>query len=342
MNQHPQDSKTDQAPAPMTICAVIAIYNGAPFIREAIESVFTQTLAPTEIIVVDDGSTDAGADIVRSLAATRNITLLSKLNGGQSSARNMAIHHTSCSHVAFLDQDDAWYPQHLEILAKAFAIGTIPRLGLVYGNLDTVDREGRWMGYSVLDDHASPHPKRRIADCLSIDMMILPSASLVAREAILCVGGFDERLSGYEDDDLFMRMFRAGYRSAYVNRPVTRWRLYAGSSSSTDRMKNSRLIYFKKLIALYPDETLLHLHWARDTFGARFFNNVKSEFLFGWQNGDAHAMARAHSDLGAILPELDYPFTARVRRAWLLINALKKVGLQRPAMYVLKRALVRS
>jgi glycosyltransferase involved in cell wall biosynthesis len=334
--------QTDTHRAPLTICAVIALYNGAPFIREALESVFAQTQPPSEIIVVDDGSTDGGADIVRALSATRAVTLLSKPNGGQSSARNMAIHHTTCSHVAFLDQDDTWYPQHLEVLAKAFSGGTIPQLALVYGNLDTMDRNGGWMGFSVLDDHASPHPKRRLADCLSIDMMILPSASLVAREAILAAGGFDERLSGYEDDDLFLRMFRAGYRSAYVNRSVTRWRIYAGSTSSTDRMKDSRLIYFRKLLAMFPDEERLHLHWRRDTFGSRFFNAVRREFLAAWDAGDDAAMTRAVYDLSVLLPALAYPFTARVRRSWPVVRALKAAGLVRPAMYVLKNALARS
>ena len=82
------------------ICAVIALYNGEKFIERALLSVLDQSLPAREVIVVDDGSTDRGADIVRKIAEGRpNVRLLSKVNGGQSSARNLAARSTSARYT---------------------------------------------------------------------------------------------------------------------------------------------------------------------------------------------------------------------------------------------------
>jgi glycosyltransferase involved in cell wall biosynthesis len=88
----------------ITVAAVIPLYNGGEFIEEAIRSVAAQTDPVDEIIVVNDGSTDNGPEIVRSLLNSFPITFLQQPNAGQSAARNAAINHTSCTHVAFLDQ----------------------------------------------------------------------------------------------------------------------------------------------------------------------------------------------------------------------------------------------
>ena len=136
----------------MTIAAVIPLYNGGDFIEEAIHSVLEQTRPADEIIVVDDGSTDDGPSKIERLAAKHPITLLRKRNGGQSSARNVAIKHSQCEYIAFLDQDDVWYDDHLAILAQPFSDSQIKDLGLVYGNIDLVDRQGRMIVRCYLDE----------------------------------------------------------------------------------------------------------------------------------------------------------------------------------------------
>jgi glycosyltransferase involved in cell wall biosynthesis len=86
------------------IAAIIPLYNGAPYIQQAIESVLHQSLPPTEIIVVDDGSTDGGPQIVAKLAREHPIRLLHKPNGGQGSTRNFGIGNSGCDLIALLDQ----------------------------------------------------------------------------------------------------------------------------------------------------------------------------------------------------------------------------------------------
>ena len=101
-----------------SIVVVIPLCDGATYIKRAIESVFAQTIQPAEIVVVDDGSGDDGPEIVMALPQAEKITLLRKSNGGQSSARNFGVKSSKSSLIAFLDQDDLWYPRHLEVLSR--------------------------------------------------------------------------------------------------------------------------------------------------------------------------------------------------------------------------------
>src|SRR2546422_6867419 len=97
-----------------TFSVVIPAYQAAGFIGDAIESVLAQTLAPIEVIVCDDGSTD---DLEGALARYRNsITLLRKENGGEASAKNAGARAASGDFVAVLDADDVYFPERLEAL----------------------------------------------------------------------------------------------------------------------------------------------------------------------------------------------------------------------------------
>ena len=271
----------------LRIAVVIPLYNGGKFIQEAIESVLNQTLPPAEFIVVDDGSTDNGPEIVAGMAARHPIRLLRKANGGQASARNFGIAHTTSEFIALLDQDDAWYSDHLEQLVRPFLAKRSPKLGWVYGNLDEVDEAGGLVARSMLRFGPSPHPKRDLFECLSSDMFVLPSATIIAREAFDAVGGFDERLAGYEDDDLFLRIFRAGFDNVFINRGMTRWRIFGGSASYSPRMAVSRMIYFRKLLEEYPDDPAHGRFYAKNYLAPRFFPWMAHQYMNALRHGGA-------------------------------------------------------
>src|SRR5436305_15308085 len=101
----------------LSVVAIIPLYNGERYIAETMDSVLTQTVKPAEIIVVDDGSSDGGAAIVEKYA-DRGVQLLRKENGGQGSARNHGVAHSTADVICFLDQDDRWYPNHVQALLK--------------------------------------------------------------------------------------------------------------------------------------------------------------------------------------------------------------------------------
>ena len=260
------------------ITAIIPLYNGRDFIRDALESILTQTLPPDEIIVVDDGSTDDGADIVLEMARSHPIRLLRKPNGGQSSARNTGVKHANGDLIALLDQDDIWYPHHLATLVEPFTDTRPTALGWAYSNLDRIDQDGSMLMKSFLGATGTSHPKTTLMQCLREDMYILPSASLISRKAIQAVGGFDETLSGYEDDDLFLRLFRAGYENVYIDTPLSKWRIYSTSTSYSPRMVASRLIYARKLLTAFPDDKREVRYYASSLIAPRFFAQMMAEY----------------------------------------------------------------
>jgi GT2 family glycosyltransferase len=136
-------------------------------------------------------------------------------------------------------------------------------------------------------------------------MFVLPSASLISRDAFEAVGGFDERLCGYEDDDLFLRMFRAGYGNIFFGEPLSAWRIHAGSTSYTQRMSKSRQIYMKKLIDSFPDDRHRGLHYRKHCIAPRFLRcNV---FAYGqaFRAGDIKQMRARVSDIESLLPDFD-------------------------------------
>lgn len=289
----------------LSITAIIPLYNGAAFIQESLRSVLNQTLPAAKIIVVDDGSTDNGPDIVAALAKDHDITLVRKENGGQSSARNLGVARSTTPLIALLDQDDVWYPHHLRELVRPFRIPRYPELGWVYSNLDEVDREGRMVTRSCLDSAPEiEHPKRSLIGCLRTDMFVLPSASLISRTAFDAVGGFDERLVGYEDDDLFLRMFRAGYDNLYLRRSLTKWRIFSGSTSYSPRMGRSRAIYLRKLLDSFPPDRTGSKYFGRDLFVPRFFPSLLQEYRNAVNSGDSGQIHDAIADLGILLPYL--------------------------------------
>ncbi len=181
----------------MQISVVIPTYNRAATLPRALDSVLAQTLPATEIIVLDDGSTDATADLVRSRYP--NVGYLHQANRGVSAARNRAISQARSPWLALLDSDDAWHPDKLE--RQAAVADRAPHLRLIHCN-ETWRRNGQPLA------QRSYHRKRggRIFfDCLP-RCVISPSAALLHRSLLEEHGGFDEGLPACEDYDLWLRI----------------------------------------------------------------------------------------------------------------------------------------
>ena len=305
-----------------SIVAVIPLYNGARYIEEALRSVLAQRLKPSEIIVINDGSTDDGPAIVERMAIDHPITLLHKPNGGQSSARNLGIRHSNCDLIALLDQDDIWYPNHLEKLVQPFMRPGRMEMGWTYSNLDEVDENGHIVRFSVLDGSNARHPKDSLFDCLSRDLFILPSASLISRKAFLAVGAFDEALSGYEDDDLFIRLFHAGYDHRYVPTALSRWRIYSTSTSFSPRMARSRMIFARKLLQNFLDDPFNNRFYSRDLIAPRFLERVMVEARIALRRGDTAMIKTCLADLAMLRERIPNRFGKDANRREFLITAI--------------------
>ena len=261
------------------ISAIIPVFNGKKFLKNAVDSVINQTVKVNELIIIDDGSTDDSLESIDEIQAPFPIYKIRQKNAGQSAARNHGVKVAKSKFIAFLDQDDYWFPQHIEKLIEPFAIDE--RLGWVYSNLNQIDEDGKTINIELLNFCPSLHPKRQLTECLSHDLFILPSASIIKKEAFHDVGGFDERLSGYEDDDLFLRMFRNGWNNTYLKESLSAWRIHQSSSSYSGRMMESRRIYADKLLESFQDHASFNLYLRRDCIAPRFHLIAKQEYMRG-------------------------------------------------------------
>ena len=267
------------------ITAIVPVYNGRRFLRAALDSVLAQTLPPCELIVIDDGSTDGSLDELAGLPPSGvPVRVLRQANAGQSAARNHAVRSAEGEFLAFLDQDDLWAPDHLEALVAPLLAN--PAAGWAYSDFDEIDFDGFLVTRAFLQTFGVRHPKRTIVDCIRADLMVLPSASLLRRAAFESVGGFDEALSGYEDDDLFVRFFRSGWEQLFVDRPLARFRVHASGSSGSSRFLESRIRFTEKLISLLPDDPRMMRFYLRDWIAPRFFQVSLDDYVRACSTGD--------------------------------------------------------
>lgn len=193
-------------PTPL-VSVVIPCYNYGAFLIDAVRSVSSQTLTNTELLVVDDGSTDAETISVLGGLSASGVTVLHQPNGGPSSARNRGIARASGKYVCCLDADDILHPSYLE---QAVALMEAePSVGVTYSWVRRFgDSEGVWM----------PEPFD-ITLLLHHNLMVVSAVFL--REAWEVAGGFWEEMSpGFEDWEFWINLASHGYRARLIPAPL--------------------------------------------------------------------------------------------------------------------------
>lgn len=201
----------------MKISVVIPAYNAAHFLPRCLESVFAQTLAPAEVIVVNDGSEDDTAATAERLGAI----VVSRPNGGLSAARNTGVHRATSDWVGLLDADDRWSPEKLRAQVDQIQPDTI----LVYTGIRIFDDIGVRQSCPAI-------PPDEALKMLRYKNPITPSTALARRDALLKAGGFREDIRACEDWDMWMRLSKLGSFAAVLD-ALTDYYVYP-SSMSTD------------------------------------------------------------------------------------------------------------
>jgi len=209
-------------------------------------------------------------------------------------ARNAGIARARSDLIALIDQDDRWYPD--KIARQLAFMESRPEIGLLYSDIDTIDEESRILKKRVIAANKMRHPKRSLIDCLSQDMFIVPSSVMLRRSVLRRAGGFDPALSGYEDDDLFLRMF-ALTRFEFCPDALAQWRMHGASSSHSPRMDRSRVIYFDKLVASFPDDPARRLHYRDDVIVPRFLRTYLIQFYLARKQGTWERCDQLRRDL---------------------------------------------
>jgi len=186
-----------------TFSVVIPLYNKAVHIRSTLEAVCAQSYSAFEVVVVDDGSTDGGREIVASFGDGR-IRLVAQPNSGVSAARNRGVAEARGKYIAFLDADDEWSPWHLQELDAL--IRDFPGHG-IYSVAHEVVRNGQVFRPST---GVPPGFRGRIEDVLGTFArglaLINSSTACVPRDAFIRSGGFPVGVKRGEDVYLWLRV----------------------------------------------------------------------------------------------------------------------------------------
>jgi glycosyltransferase involved in cell wall biosynthesis len=200
---------------------VIPCFNQARYLPIAVESVRTQSHAPAECLVVDDGSTDA----TDAVAAGLGVAVLRQRNAGVSAARNAGLAELRTDLVVFLDADDALLPD--AIAAGVAALERHPSAAAVVGRCRSMDADGA--------DLPVRHPDVDAGDLygewLPRNFVWTPGAAMFRRAALAEMGGFPRRFGPAADYAVYLRLARAG-RVAFLPCELVRYRQHAGSMSS--------------------------------------------------------------------------------------------------------------
>lgn len=203
------------------VSVIIPAYNAAPFIAQAIASVRTQTHPNIEIIVVDDGSTDGTADVVRTLPAT----LIQQHRLGSGEARNTGMDRAAGAYLLFLDADD--YFIDLQFLADALATAEARQADLVCAGWQEVSASGT---PGKLQSPWEMMPQFETIAWLKWSPVYLPT-TLIRRGAIPPIARFNPAYVLAQDTEWLLQLVAHGLTGAWLQRHVTAYRLHPNSST---------------------------------------------------------------------------------------------------------------
>lgn len=205
-----------------TVSVVIPAYNCDRYIVQAVESVLQQEGCTYEILIIDDGSTDATEEVLEPYRD--RLRYVKQENQGVAAARNHGIAIAKADFVAFLDADDYFLPDKLarqaEILLKR------PDLGIVHSGWQRVDSEGN----KLLD----VRPWEQIPELDLENWLrwkpVLPSAMMFRREWLQYVNGFDPRFPPAEDTNLVLKLTLKGCKTAWLREITVCYRQHESSA----------------------------------------------------------------------------------------------------------------
>jgi glycosyltransferase involved in cell wall biosynthesis len=232
----------------MEISVVIPTYNRYDVLKRALDSVYSQTLKPKEVIVIDDGSTDETSQIQnlfpkKASGSSFRVKYYYQKNSGVSSARNLGIKKSTCKWIAFLDSDDEWHEEKLQRHVEFHK--NSPDTLMSY-------TDEKWIRNDVEINIPKKYQKFGgdiFKECLS-HCIIAPSATLIHKDLLESVGVFDESLEVCEDYDMWIRV----------------------------ALKNRIGLIDKKLITKYGgcDDQLSVKYWGMDRFRVQALEKLLS------------------------------------------------------------------
>ena len=249
------------------VSVIIPAYNAETFLAKTLESVLSQTYQNIEILVVDDGSTDTTAEIVKSFAKKDSrISLLQQPNAGVAAARNLAIEKSRGEYIAPIDADDIWYPQNLEKQVKCLN-SSAPSVGVVYSwSVDINEKDLLTGGFynSTIEGE--------VYTALVYKYFIgNASSSLIRRICFEKIGGYNcklklENAQGCEDWELHLRIAE-NYQFKVVSEYLVGYRQITSSMSCNfAAMAKSHSLIMADVRQQHPEIPNSIYRWSSSNF----------------------------------------------------------------------------
>jgi glycosyltransferase involved in cell wall biosynthesis len=216
----------------LLVSVIIPAYNCEHTLAIALKSAIDQTYTHTEIIVIDDGSTDSTRNVVKSFPG---VIYIYQENKGPSAARNTGIRQSTGNLIAFLDADDYWLPhkleRHVEKFVKNIQLGLCASASLCTYLSDT--------GSEIQGMHNTVHPLKhgKMKRMLQLHNLFATTTVVVRRECFADVGLFDETVSFAEDWDMWLRISHK-YPVSYIDEPLCHYQRLSSGLTTSRSLKN--------------------------------------------------------------------------------------------------------
>jgi glycosyltransferase involved in cell wall biosynthesis len=290
------------------VSVIIPTYNRDNFIRSAIISVLNQTYQDYDIVIVDDGSTDNTELVVNSFSCSKIKYIRHKKNMGEAESRNTGITNSNSEFIAFIDDDDEWMPDKLELQIKLMSQCEV-QIGGIYTGVLTIDMES-----GKIVDKLIPHKRGYIYNDLLVENCVFtPSTILLKVECFKKVGLFDRTIKYGPDYDMWVRISKE-YHYEYIKEPLVKYYIHKNKLSgnypkyiegaeeilkkygevlSKHKMAHSRHLFelglaycecdmalkgrkaLMKAIYLYPWERRYYTNFCLSLLGSKIFHQVK-------------------------------------------------------------------
>lgn len=202
------------------ISVILPVYNGASYLAEAIQSALNQTLPPDEIIVVDDGSTDPSIEIARGFGAP--VTCVAAPHGGAAAARNLGTARARGEWLAFLDADDLWVPEKLQL--QMAAVETQPQLEAVLGMME-----------NFISPELDAETRKNLAAPKSTQPGYIPGTVFIRQTALQRIGPLNPALQSGEFIDWWARAREQNLKYTMLPHVLLRRRLHGKNHTLQQR-----------------------------------------------------------------------------------------------------------
>jgi teichuronic acid biosynthesis glycosyltransferase TuaG len=225
------------------VSVIMPAYNAQKYIAESIESVIAQTYANWELIVIDDGSTDNTGNIIKQYKQQDvRIKSIYQENSGQGNAKNVGIEISRGEYIAFLDADDLWLKEKLEVSVNTIKVADVSLLFTNYAvfnsELDVSKLTTMQVGNTIY--------KGRESIITFLNYNQVPNLTVLAkREAVISAGKFTD-MKVAEDYEMWLRMLGMGHTFQSIAAPLSLYRMHDNSITAKDRHATFEIIQIIK------------------------------------------------------------------------------------------------